>query len=399
MAAVRVPDVLLRVSPKMLERYNALAVAGAGRGRVTPLPYTFTRADASTCATYINRDGLVRLAAANVLRADDWAPFYEQGLVDANGVGLHGKRLGGARTNVVLHNRDLTNAAWVKTNVTAAKDQTGVDGVASSASKITATAANGTCLQAITLASSARFQSAYVKRVTGSGTINMTLDNGATWTVITVTAAWTRVTVPTQTLADPTVGFRIVTSGDAIAVDYVQNENGVFQSSVIPTTTVAVTRAADSLTLPFNFGPMDLTVLARLARPVHADASGTLGSFPGVWELGSAAPKMRVRYSSTAREVGTVIQHTANSFIAVGLPAGAEQTYSAQYKTLTAGGQTAIDVGSGLSAFAAAATPFNAFGDQTLQVGLANGEALYGVLLDLIVARNLHSLAEMEAVL
>ena len=55
------------------------------------------------------------------------------------------------RTNVVLHNRDLTNAAWVKTNMTAVKDQTGVDGVANSASKITATAANATVLQTITL--------------------------------------------------------------------------------------------------------------------------------------------------------------------------------------------------------------------------------------------------------
>lgn len=49
-----------------------------------------------------------------------------------------------ARTNVVLWNRDLTNAAWTKTNITAAKDQTGIDGFASSASKITATAGNGT---------------------------------------------------------------------------------------------------------------------------------------------------------------------------------------------------------------------------------------------------------------
>jgi hypothetical protein len=156
-----------------------------------------------------------------------------------------GLLLEGTRTNVALWNRDLTNAAWTKTNVTAAKDQTGIDGVASSASKITATAGNGTILQAITLASSARFQSAYVKRVTGSGVVEMTTDNGTTWTAITVTADWTRVSIPTKTLADPTIGFRIVTSGDAIAIDFVQNENGAFASSPIWTTTAAVTRASD----------------------------------------------------------------------------------------------------------------------------------------------------------
>jgi hypothetical protein len=128
-------------------------------------------------------------------------------------------------TNSCLWNRDLTNAAWTKSNVTAAKDQTGVDGVASAASKITATAANGTCLQAITLASSARYQTAFVKRITGSGVINMTMDNGTTWTAIAVTSSWQRFEIPTQTLANPTVGFRIVTSGDAVAIDLVQNES------------------------------------------------------------------------------------------------------------------------------------------------------------------------------
>jgi hypothetical protein len=153
------------------------------------------------------------------------------------------------RTNVVLQSRDLSNASWTKTTITAAKDQTGADGTANGASSILATGANGTCLQAITLVSSARFQTAYVKRITGSGTINMTMDNGVTWTAISPTTAWTQVSIPTQTLANPTVGFRIVTNGDAIAVDLVQNENGAFATSAIPTTTVAVARVADLVTM------------------------------------------------------------------------------------------------------------------------------------------------------
>jgi hypothetical protein len=151
-----------------------------------------------------------------------------------------------ARTNVVLHSRDLANAAWTKTNCTAALTQTGIDGAANTASLLTATAANATCTQAITLASSARAHSAYVRRVTGTGTVEMTMDGGTTWTAITLTSTFARFAIPTQTIANPNVGFRIVTSGDAIEVDCVQNENGTFATSYIPTTTASVTRAADS---------------------------------------------------------------------------------------------------------------------------------------------------------
>ena len=91
----------------------------------------------------------------------------------------------GSRANVVLYSNDLTNAAWTKTNITAALNQTGADGVANSASSITASAANGTVLQSITLASSQRIQSALVKRITGTGVINMTTDGGTTWVAVT----------------------------------------------------------------------------------------------------------------------------------------------------------------------------------------------------------------------
>lgn len=179
-----------------------------------------------------NANGLlVNFAGSNVFRVSDQGLLIEQ-----------------AATNVVLWNRDLTNVVWTASNVTVALNQTGADGSANAASSLTATSGNGTVLQAITLANSARFQSAFVKRITGSGTINMTMDNGATWTAISVTNAYTKLSVPSQTLTNPTVGFQIVTSGDAIAVDFVQNENNAFGTSPIATTTVAVTRNADVIT-------------------------------------------------------------------------------------------------------------------------------------------------------
>lgn len=179
-----------------------------------------------------------------------------------------------ARTKVALWNRDFTNAAWSKTDVTAAKDQTGVDGVANAASSLTATAGNGTVLQAITLASSARFQTAYVKRLTGSGTINMTMDNGSTWTAISPTTSWSRLSIPTQTLANPTVGFRIVTSGDAIAVDFFDNENGTFATPPTVVTTAAVPVEADVISLT---GAAATAALAAKAAFVQTGAGAQVG--------------------------------------------------------------------------------------------------------------------------
>ena len=359
------------------------------------IPYTFTRADATTCATYIDYDGTIRLALANLLRIE-WVDLDGDGIRETPGLSLEG-----TRTNVVLWNRDMTNAAWTKTTMTAAKDQIGMDGAANSASSLLATAGNATCLQAITLGSSQRAQAVWVKRLVGSGTINMTMDNGATWTVVTLTANWTRVTIPSQTLANPTVGFRIVTNADKIAVDYVQNENGAFESSAIAVTTVAITRAADSLTVPFNFGPFDTTVLARIARPVWADAAGDLGFSPGAWILGSGTiPNIRGGGVQAARQwYGYIDTATADSNFTTAILAGASQTIAWQFKNLATAGQVAADVGGGLGGFASAATAFSAYGGQTLRVGATGaGQEFYGVLIDLLIANGLYSLTDMLAV-
>lgn len=163
---------------------------------------------------------------------------------------LKGYYAEGARTNLILYSRDMTNAAWVKTNVTPALTATGICGGTNIASTLTATAGNGTCLQTITIAAAARSSSAYVKRRTGSGTIEFTRDNGTSWTNITSLingSTFTRVKIENTSVLNPVVGFRIVTSGDAIDVDMVQDEPGAMAGSPIATTTVGVTRNADVL--------------------------------------------------------------------------------------------------------------------------------------------------------
>ena len=143
--------------------------------------------------------------------------------------------------------RDLTNVAWAKTaNMLAAKTSTGVDGAANSCTRLTANGAgNQTILQTLAAASTQRTLSFFIKRITGSGNIDITTDNGGTWTTLTGIGgvSFSQLSI-TTTVLNPIFGLRIVTNGDAIDVDCAQYEAGGMPTSPIP---AAGTRSADSL--------------------------------------------------------------------------------------------------------------------------------------------------------
>ena len=148
-------------------------------------------------------------------------------------------------TNSALWCRDLTNAVWVKTGCTAAKNQPGADLTTNAASALTAGAANATALQSITLGSATTVvTSALVKRLTGTGAIALTQD-GTTYTPITGlinTGGYTKVQVPAQSLTSLSVGFQLAVSGDSIAVDFVQSENNTVATTPLPTTSATSRR-------------------------------------------------------------------------------------------------------------------------------------------------------------
>jgi hypothetical protein len=195
---------------------------------------TFTR---TTTGTYIGSDGLIKTAAIN-------EPRFEYDPTTLQPLGL---LIEPAATNILLHSSDLTQTAWVPVGATIAMTATGPDGAANSATTVTATLGNATVLQAVTATSTSRISSVYIKRRTGTGTVEITQNNGVTWTAVTVTAGWTRVSVPAATVLNPTVGLRIVTSGDAVDVAFFQCETGFASvaTSVIPTGASQVTREAD----------------------------------------------------------------------------------------------------------------------------------------------------------
>ena len=204
---------------------------------------TFTRASA---ASYLNASGVLASATTDTLR--DAA--YEYDLTDT----LTGPYMliEAAATNEVTAPRDLTNAAWTKSaSMAAALNASGVDGTSNSATTLTASAANQTVTEALTLTEAEYTFSARIKRVTGAGRIDITLDGGTTWHevdqfAINPAGPFMRV-FATQTLANPEVGFRIVNSGDAIIVDACQLEAGGYPTADI--LTGGATRAADALSI------------------------------------------------------------------------------------------------------------------------------------------------------
>lgn len=228
-------------------------------------PATFTRA---TAASTKLSTGLWKLDVAS-----GTARSFYFGMNTA--VGAYGGYLAeGARTNLCLQSRDLSNASWTKVNTTGAKDQTGIDGVANSASSLTATLGGGTCLQTITEAPTDSTLSLFIKRITGTGTI--TIQQGASTSEISAqvnSTTYTQVSLD-ATVLNPSIGITLGTNGDKIAVDCVQFENGAFASTPIPTTTVAVTRNADVLTYPTS-GNVSGTIGAAYAEFTTSDTLTT----------------------------------------------------------------------------------------------------------------------------
>jgi len=190
------------------------------------------------------------------------------------------------RTNEVLYSRDMSNAAWVKTNMTALFDQLGMDNVASAASSILATAADATVFQTFTASSARRAYSCDIKRLVGTGTISITMDGGATYTDVTaqlniLNRPWVRVWM-NQTQLDPQFGIKISTSGDKLAIDYNQLEYASGPSSRIETTTVAVTRK-HSPTISLQKDNVTLQVIYDYTRILDIVLYGTTFSTGGIY--------------------------------------------------------------------------------------------------------------------
>lgn len=142
------------------------------------------------------------------------------------------------RLNNIIQSRTGSDLAWTKTNGTFV------------GTTFTATAALATALQATVLASVAYTFGTYIKRVTGTGAVSITLDGGTTWTVVTgLTSVYQYYSI-TQTVLNPSVGFKVDVLGDAIDIEMSALEAAAFGTTGTSTAAATVTRAVESATMP-----------------------------------------------------------------------------------------------------------------------------------------------------
>lgn len=207
-----------------------------------------------------------------------------------------------SRTNLILWCRDATQSGgsqpWTTTNCTTALDQTGIDGVANAASRLTATSANASCKQTVTRASGSATGSVYLKRIgTLTGNVQVTLD-GSTWSTVDLSnGLWNRI-VLSGTVTNPCVGVLIANSGDAVAMDFGQVEAAAFATSPIMTTTSTATRSADVASAAataawYNAGSQTVNATIRFTNYV----SGT-GFTGGIVGFGGSAPRVFLQRGS-----------------------------------------------------------------------------------------------------
>jgi hypothetical protein len=309
----------------------------AGSATVT-VGTDWTRVPSVTASLGTGNRELCFLYSAAAVDIDIWHPQMELGDVvtdyEANGEQLptntpllpastcNGLLIEESRANRILWCRDATQSNWTKTNVTAAKTATGIDGVANAASTLTATADNGTCVQTITLASGSRTASVYLKRITGTGNVQVSLD-GSTWSTVDLSSTECRRIVLSGTVTNPVVGIRLATNGDAVAMDYAQVEDGAFATTPILTTTASATRSADVATclptvFPAGRSPVSNTLVAfgSLPRSKYASSS-TMFSY-------GASPRAYLSFSTgaTSTTLGVFDGVLGAATVSTSLPAG-----------------------------------------------------------------------------
>lgn len=229
------------------EALFAVPLNDAGSGIVTTTlrkgtgSGTFTRATAAAARTGVFAAGVGFIWNLNVASGSPRSHY------DVNGVYL-GYLSESAATQVITDTRDLSQISWVKVNMTSTLTSTGLENVANSCSRVTCVVGGDTILQTATIAAATHTFSAYVKRVTGTGTVTMNCGSSSLdITALINTNTFTLVQLTDATL-NAAVGFTITTAADAIDVDCAQLETGSFATTPIP---VAGTRNADSLTYAF----------------------------------------------------------------------------------------------------------------------------------------------------
>jgi hypothetical protein len=258
--------------------YASKLMSRAGDGSTLTLDFTtgvldprltFTRA---STATYINSQGYVTTMAAAPTNDPTKARFdYDPTTLAPRGLLVELQATNLLNWSESFATSGGSNNHWHDTHISRTTGQ--VDPAnGTTAIRFTASNGNATVISSAAIGTSAaRTFSVWLRRVTGTGNIQYTQNNGTNWTTQAITATWTR--YPFTHTADHRVGIRIVTKDDAIEMWGAQLET-VGASSYIPTGASQATRNADNCEL------LDLTTMAfnASAGTIYTDVGTRLNT-------------------------------------------------------------------------------------------------------------------------
>lgn len=223
---------LLPYAPAAVEVFNSSGTGTFGACSSTqPTGVTSTRATVAEC---ISQDG------QTITQVPSGIARVMTGRTDDSVLGILWEP---TNQNDALRSRDLSNAAWTKTNMTCTRTANGMrGGDANGASTCTASAANATVTQTIARAATGACFSAFIKRRTGTGAVSFARD-GATFTDVSASLSstlWKRavgndaigtmgglnIIVPglCASTLNPAITIKLTTNGDAVDIDFVQEE-------------------------------------------------------------------------------------------------------------------------------------------------------------------------------
>ena len=197
-----------------------------------------------------------------------------------------------------------TNTNWVDSNITRTSTNNTDPFGGLTALQITASAANGSITNAVAspaLASANRAFSIYLRRVTGTGNIQYTMDGGTTWTTQAITGSWVRYTF--NATSATSVGIRIATSGDAIELWGAQVEAGTGATTYAVTTTASST-IPQTLYVPMVLAELTFAYNATAGSIPNADFDGARRFFFSSVAASSGVPTVNVYSPGTAAAAG-----------------------------------------------------------------------------------------------
>ena len=284
---------------------------------------TFSRADATTCATYVDSNGVIQTAAANV-------PRFDHDPVTGESLGL---LIEEERTNELARSEEFDNAYWVKNQTTVVPNNVASPDGTSTAellldnsslsnhaiNRITSTLSNGTDYTFSVYAKSEILNHCFLLFYSGSTAFPLTV---ASYDLANITASsvqgspnfniqdvgngWRRLSITKTTIAAATSLIEVRLSQDGVWNNRTYSGSGQgiylwgaqleanasFPTSYIPTSGSAVTRSSDLASIEgTNFSSWYNQSEGTWSVDFANDLSKQ-GSYQGVLALDSNVPRI-----------------------------------------------------------------------------------------------------------